>query len=44
MFDASSGQFVNFDASDGVCGYVFDMENLDDGKLLLSGSGGLNHI
>ena len=42
MFDASSGQFVNFDASDGVCGYVFDMENLEDGKVLLSGSGGLN--
>ncbi len=42
MFDPSSGQFVNFDGSDGVCGYVFDMENLDDGKVLLSGSGGLN--
>ena len=42
MFDPSTGLFVNFDASDGVCGGVIDMENLDDGKVLLSGSGGLN--
>ncbi len=40
--DASTGQFVNFDVSDGVCGYAVDMENLDDGKVLLSGSSGLN--
>jgi signal transduction histidine kinase/DNA-binding NarL/FixJ family response regulator len=42
MLDASTGLFVNFDVSDGVCGYVVDMENLDDGKVLLSGSSGLN--
>ena len=42
MFDPSTALFVNFDASDGVCGGVIDMENLDDGKVLLSGSGGLN--
>jgi signal transduction histidine kinase/DNA-binding response OmpR family regulator/ligand-binding sensor domain-containing protein len=42
VLDPRTGLFVNFDASDGVCGYVFDMENLDDGKVLLSGSRGLN--
>ena len=42
MFDPSTALFVNFDASDGVCGGVIDMENLDDGKVLLSGWGGLN--
>jgi signal transduction histidine kinase/ligand-binding sensor domain-containing protein/DNA-binding response OmpR family regulator len=42
MLDASTGLFVNFDVSDGVCGYVVDMENLDDGKVLLSGSSGVN--
>ncbi|MBP1658183.1 MAG: Signal transduction histidine kinase [Bacteroidetes bacterium] len=41
-FDASAGLFQNFDASDGVCGYVIDMQNLDDGRVLLSGSSGLN--
>jgi signal transduction histidine kinase/DNA-binding response OmpR family regulator/ligand-binding sensor domain-containing protein len=42
MFNPATGRFMNFDASDGVCGFVFDLENLDDGKVLLSGAGGLN--
>jgi signal transduction histidine kinase/DNA-binding response OmpR family regulator/ligand-binding sensor domain-containing protein len=42
ILDPSSGEFTNFDASDGVCGYVVDMENLDDGRVLLAGLKGLN--
>ena len=44
ILDPSSGKFTRFDASDGVCGYVVDMENLDDGRILLTGTKGLNII
>ena len=42
ILDPSSGKFTNFDPSDGVCGGVIDMENLDDGRVLLTGYYGLN--
>ncbi len=42
ILDPSSGGVTNFDASDGVCGYVVDMETLQDGRVLLAGSSGLN--
>jgi signal transduction histidine kinase/DNA-binding response OmpR family regulator/ligand-binding sensor domain-containing protein len=44
ILDPSRGEFTNFDPSDGVCGYVIDMENLDDGRVLLSGGRGLNVV
>ena len=42
ILDPSSGEYTNFDVSDGVCGHVVDMENLEDGRVLLTGGGGLN--
>ncbi len=42
ILNPSSGEFTNFDASDGVCGGVIDMENLDDGRVLLTGGRGIN--
>ncbi|RPH77670.1 MAG: hypothetical protein EHM80_12075, partial [Nitrospiraceae bacterium] len=42
MLDPSTGLFMTFDPSDGVCGGGIDMENLDDGRVLLTGSSGLN--
>jgi signal transduction histidine kinase/DNA-binding response OmpR family regulator/ligand-binding sensor domain-containing protein len=42
ILDPSNGEFTDFDASDGVCGYVIDMENLDDGRVLLAGGRGVN--
>jgi signal transduction histidine kinase/ligand-binding sensor domain-containing protein/DNA-binding response OmpR family regulator len=42
MFMPATGIFVNFDTSNGICGDPYDMENLDDGRILLTGSGGLN--
>lgn len=44
MFNPATGQYVNFDWSDGVCTGAFDMENLDDGKVLLCGGTGLNIV
>ena len=42
ILDPASGIFTNFDATDGVCGRVFDMENLNDGGVILTGSKGVN--
>jgi signal transduction histidine kinase/ligand-binding sensor domain-containing protein/DNA-binding response OmpR family regulator len=42
ILDTASSSYTNFDASDGVCGHVVDMETLDDGRVLLAGSKGLN--
>jgi signal transduction histidine kinase/DNA-binding response OmpR family regulator/ligand-binding sensor domain-containing protein len=42
ILDPTSGEFTNLDPSDGVCGYVIDLENLDDGRILLTGTRGLN--
>jgi len=40
--DPSTGLFINFDPSDGAAGGGIDMENLEDGRVLLTGSGGMN--
>jgi signal transduction histidine kinase/DNA-binding response OmpR family regulator/streptogramin lyase len=42
ILDRSGSEFTNLDPSDGVCGYVIDMENLDDSRILLTGTRGLN--
>ncbi len=42
VLEPSTGRFTNFDPSDGVAGGGIDMENLPDGRVLLTGSSGLN--
>ena len=42
VLDPATGRFTNFDPSDGVAGGGIDMENLPDGRVLLTGSSGLN--
>ena len=42
ILDPATGIFTNLDESDGVCGRVFDMENLADGGVILTGSKGIN--
>jgi signal transduction histidine kinase/DNA-binding response OmpR family regulator/ligand-binding sensor domain-containing protein len=42
ILDPSSGVFTNFDFDDGVCGRAVDMENLEDGRVLLTGWAGIN--
>ena len=44
ILDPLSGKFTSFDITEGVCGHLTDMENLDDGRVLLSGWGGLNIV
>jgi signal transduction histidine kinase/DNA-binding response OmpR family regulator/ligand-binding sensor domain-containing protein len=44
ILDPARGEFTDFDGSDGICGYVIDMENLDDGRILLAGGTGLNIV
>ena len=42
ILEPSSGEYTDFDVSDGVCGLVVDMEHLDSGRVLLAGRSGLN--
>jgi signal transduction histidine kinase/DNA-binding response OmpR family regulator/ligand-binding sensor domain-containing protein len=42
VLDPSTGLFSNFDASDGLCDNLNDMEMMDDGKVLLGTFEGLN--
>jgi signal transduction histidine kinase/ligand-binding sensor domain-containing protein/DNA-binding response OmpR family regulator len=44
LLDPSSGMITDFDISDGVCDYVIDMDNLPDGRVLLTGYAGLNIV
>ena len=44
ILDPSSGTFMNFDYNDGVCSHVFSMMTLEDGRILLSGRGGINIV
>ncbi len=44
VLDPSSGALTDYDLSDGICDYVIDMHNLPDGRVLLSGSAGLNIV
>jgi signal transduction histidine kinase/DNA-binding response OmpR family regulator/ligand-binding sensor domain-containing protein len=40
-FDPGSQQWKSFDISDGLCGGIIDMENLENGSALLTGFGGV---
>ncbi len=42
VFDPSTRTFRNFDASYGLSGRIVDMKNLEGGRVLLSGSQGIN--
>jgi signal transduction histidine kinase/DNA-binding response OmpR family regulator/streptogramin lyase len=44
ILDPSSGIFTNLDFSDGICGGVVDIENLQDGRILLTGLAGMNIV
>jgi signal transduction histidine kinase/DNA-binding response OmpR family regulator/ligand-binding sensor domain-containing protein len=44
ILNPSSGEFTSFDPSEGVCGFVYDMESMDDGRVLLAGSAGVNIV
>ena len=38
ILNPSSGEFASYDVSEGLCGSVYDMESMDDGRVLLAGS------
>jgi signal transduction histidine kinase/ligand-binding sensor domain-containing protein/DNA-binding response OmpR family regulator len=42
VLDLSTGAFKNFDASYGLCGRAIDIQNLEGGRVLLTGTRGLN--
>ncbi len=44
LFDPVNGRFTNLDADNGLCGSPTDMLLLDDGKVLLTGTTGVNII
>jgi signal transduction histidine kinase len=44
ILNPSSGEFTNYDVSEGVCGWIYDMECMDDGRVLLAGSAGINIV
>ncbi len=44
ILDPSSGKFTSYDVSEGVCGFVYDMESMDDGRVLLAGTAGVNIV
>ncbi len=44
ILDPSTGMFSNYDASDGLCFRVNDMEVLEDGQIILTGSSGINLV
>jgi signal transduction histidine kinase/DNA-binding response OmpR family regulator/ligand-binding sensor domain-containing protein len=44
ILDTASGEFTIVDNSMGLCGSVTGMENLDDGRVVLSGWAGLNIV
>ena len=44
VFDPSSRTFTNLVDADGTCGYVTDMENLPDGRVILAGDLGVNMV
>ncbi len=44
ILDPSSGIFTNLDYSDGICGGVHDIENLQAGRILLTGWTGMNIV
>jgi signal transduction histidine kinase/ligand-binding sensor domain-containing protein/DNA-binding response OmpR family regulator len=44
LFDPVKGRFTNLDSDNGLCGSPTDMQLLDDGKILLTGTTGVNII
>jgi signal transduction histidine kinase/DNA-binding response OmpR family regulator len=44
ILDVATGSFTNLDASDGLCGNLREMEVLEDGQVVLTGSTGLNVV
>jgi signal transduction histidine kinase/ligand-binding sensor domain-containing protein/DNA-binding response OmpR family regulator len=44
ILNPSSGEFTSYDVSEGVCGWIYDMECMDDGRVLLTGSAGMNIV
>ena len=42
FFDPANSSFTNFNTSNGVCGSPSDIQVLDDGRLLLTGTAGVN--
>ncbi|MEW6511111.1 MAG: ATP-binding protein [Bacteroidota bacterium] len=44
LFDPVSGKFTNLDYDNGLCGWPTDMQLLDDGRVLLTGTSGVNLI
>ena len=44
LLDPVSGRFTNLDPDNGLCGSPTDMQLLDDGKILLTGTAGVNII
>ncbi len=44
ILDPTTSVFTDFGYSSGVCGYLMHMELLDDGRIMLVGSGGMNIV
>lgn len=44
ILDPSNGRFTNFAENDGLCDGITDMENLKDGRILLTGYAGVNIV
>jgi signal transduction histidine kinase/ligand-binding sensor domain-containing protein/CheY-like chemotaxis protein/AraC-like DNA-binding protein len=44
ILNPSNGEFITFDKSDGICGTVYDMQLLEDGRIVLAGWEGLTFI
>jgi signal transduction histidine kinase/ligand-binding sensor domain-containing protein/DNA-binding response OmpR family regulator len=44
ILNPSSGEFTSYDVSEGVCSWIYDMECMDDGRVLLAGTAGVNIV